>query len=411
MPSTVTSLTAAEVAATYRFPASTGAGQRIALIELAGGYLEDDLDRCFAPLRPAPVVTPVLVEVDNEGLPLEGTNSPLDARTIRRVIRALSKAGATLQSVEKAFTADDVWSKFLHTLEVTMDVQIAGSLANAAAIDVYFASLGADGLAAAVTKAVATDPTVISISWGGSESWWLGTSGSGRNGVERVESAFQAAHERDITICCSSGDWGTLGWPISSDGRARVNYPASSPHALACGGTALQFDGGKVSGETVWNSQAFGAPRASGGGMSGLFPRPDHQHGLATPPSTGSWLDAKATRRFDGRWLPDVAAHADRAHGYSIVLGGQPFVGDGTSAAAPLWAALLARISEVAGQRVGWINERLYAARGTGCSDVTTGDNAVPGATHSYRAAPGWDPCTGWGSPDGESLVKVLSAR
>ena len=404
-------INAAEIAAAYQFPIATGRGQRIALIELGGGYHAGDLDSAFADLDPKPVVSAIPVESRNSGLPLQGSNSPLDVTTIGTILDALAEPGATFVSMQNRFEPDHkLWSKFLHTFEVTLDVQIAGALANGAAIDVYFATLDAEGLTAAIIAATATRPTVISISWGGSESWWIGDDDPVRSKIHAVDAALMAARDADITICCSSGDWGAVGAIATVDGFSRVNFPASSPHALACGGTQLRFADGGTADEAVWNATVFGSPRASGGGMSGLFAKPPYQHTLPSHSSDHAWLDAGVAAGFDGRWLPDVAGHASRTPGYAITIGGRPFVADGTSAVCPLWAALLARISEVIGRRVGWINERLYQASGAGCGDVTVGDNTLPGATPSFSATPGWDACTGWGSPRGTELGRVLGA-
>jgi kumamolisin len=398
-------LTAAQAAAAYHFPPARGRGQRIAVIELGGGYHDEDLMVCFAGLDPPPLVTPVPVP-GSKGRS-GGKNAPLDPSAIGQMVDALGEPGATFDAV-RARVGGTLFADFFATLEVSLDVQLAGSLAPAAAIDVYFATNDADGLATALALALETDPTVISMSWGWSESSWLDR--FGQEGVQRVDAALAAARHHDVTVCCSSGDRGVTDWVLPKDRMAGVHFPASSPHALACGGTSLRLERGKVVGEVAWQSTAFGASRASGGGTSGLFSRPAHQAGLVVPETKGVWRGPGATAGFDGRWLPDVAAHADRDPGYEVVIGGVRFPADGTSAATPLWAALLACLSEAAGQRIGWINERLYATGGAGCRDIVDGTNAMPGITTAFTAGPGWDACTGWGSPNGKALLAALTA-
>lgn len=404
------------VADHYSFPDATGAGERVALIELSGGYHEADLEASFSGLSPQPVVTPIFVEVLDHGLPLYGTNSPLDVSMIASILDAMNEHGATFASLSERFEPQmKAWSEFLYTLEVTMDVQIVGGLAPGAAIDVYFSSLSAEGMAAAINCALKSDPTVISISWGGAESWWLGPHGEQRAAVDLVSQALAAAHAKDITVCCASGDWGASGQTLTPDDLMRVNFPASSPYALACGGTSLQPGNPQAGieqfvGETVWNETILGLSVASGGGMSGLFARPDYQNSLAAPSTEGSWLDQGHDGGFKGRLLPDVAAHAAHANGYPLIVGGRPYLASGTSASCPVWAALLTRLSEKMGRRVGWVNERLYGSGGAGCRPIIVGGNGRTGSQHGYSASPGWDPCTGWGSPDGAGLLALLSS-
>jgi kumamolisin len=401
------------IAQHYGFPATTGAGQRIALVELRGGYIVSDMDACFNGLDPRPVITDHRVTARVDGLPLEGTNSPIDVTTAHRILADLDRTDAVLADIAKTYeTHNRDWSRFMGTLEVTLDVQVAGTLASGAAIDVFFAPHSGSGLAEAIRAAVSAKATVISVSWGQSESSWIGPSHT-RTVVDDIENALALARKAGITVCCASGDDGcrnaSPGDP--ADGLARVNYPASSPNALACGGTSLSFDTGAATHETVWNTTVLGTPRASGGGMSGLFARPAWQKGLSTPKPDDVWVDPGASKGFDGRWLPDVAANADRANGYPITLAGRAFTADGTSAVCPLWAALLARISEKLGHNVGWVNERIYRAGGAAFNDITQGDNAMPGVTSAFHARPGWDACTGWGAPAGQTLLAALAGN
>jgi len=108
-----------------------------------------------------------------------------------------------------------------------------------------------------------------------------------------------------------------------------------------------------------------------------------------------------------GRGVPDVAGNADPTTGYQIYSGGKAQVVGGTSAVAPLWSALISRLAQATGQRFGLIQPALYAGvtPGTdvaGFNDITSGNNGA------YAAGPGWDACTGLGSPDGTTLLSRL---
>ena len=208
------------------------------------------------------------------------------------------------------------------------------------------------------------------------------------------------------SILFSSGDLGSLN--PSHPGpkpQAAVNFPASSPWALAVGGTGEGEEGSPR--EVAWNRKTLGAPMATGGGMSGYFARPPHQEGHVPGTSEGTWLatDQAGEQDFQGRWVPDVAAGADFRSGYRMILGG------GTSAATPLWAALVARLAAHCGSRLGSLGPALYGvASGGGFGDVTQGDNDISGgAVTAYQAGPGWDPCTGLGVPRGTDLARHFS--
>ena len=180
-----------------------------------------------------------------------------------------------------------------------------------------------------------------------------------------------------------------------------MNFPASSPYVLACGGTTLIADpaSNTIHSETTWNG---GAASATGGGVSGVFDLPVWQAAAEVPNRFGK--DEK------GRGLPDVAAHADSMTGYEIMVNGIPGCIGGTSAATPLWAALICRLVQSLRQPIGLLQPLIYhqLESGTvtaGFRDVVLGDNG------SYGARPGWDPNTGLGSPDGEALLVALRER
>jgi kumamolisin len=226
-------------------------------------------------------------------------------------------------------------------------------------------------------------PGVISISWGGPESSWT------PQAMTAMDEALQAAAAMGITVCIASGDNGSSDG--ATDGSVQVDFPAASPHALACGGTRLTASGASIAGEVVWNDGAQGG--ASGGGVSEVFALPSWQQGLSL--DRGGTLSQLAMRG-----VPDVAGDADPETGYRVRVDGSDMVIGGTSAVAPLWAALIARISDFAARAPGFWNAQLYGSAGA-LRDVTQGDN------DAYQARPGWDACTGLGSPNGAKLARL----
>jgi kumamolisin len=344
------SYTPLQVGAAYQFPAGyDGAGEGIALIELGGGYDDANLTQYFQSIG---VTAPQVTAVPVDG----GSNSPTG-------------------------TADGPDG------EVQLDIEVAGALAPGAAISVYFAPNTDQGFVDAVTDAAhaTTTPTVISISWGGPEDSWAAQS------VQALDAACADAVALGVTVTVAAGDSGSTDG--GTDGKQHCDFPASSPHVLACGGTTLSLDaGGAIASETVWNDQDGSA---TGGGVSTLYPVPSWQTGAGVPDNA----DTGKT----GRGVPDVAGNADPASGYQVLVDGTSTVVGGTSAVAPLWAALVARLAQQAGKKLGLLQTVLYEGAKPGVvqpgfQDVTSGSNG------SYTAGPGWDACTGLGTPDGATL-------
>ncbi|MGH9407951.1 MAG: S53 family peptidase [Vicinamibacterales bacterium] len=342
-----------QVAAFYQFPTSvTGAGQTIAIIELGGGYKAADLTAYFDGLR---LATPSVTAVSVDGARNAPTGDP---------------------------NGPDG--------EVLLDVEIAGAIAKGAKMAVYFAPNTDQGFLDAITTAVhdtTRRPTIVSISWGGPESTWT------PQAMTSYDDAFQDAAALGVTVCCASGDGGS-GDGVT-DGHAHVDFPASSPHVLACGGTHVASAKGALSGEVVWNDGASGG--ATGGGVSEVFALPAFQHDAGVPVSVNA-------SHFKGRGVPDVAGDADPASGYQVRVDGQDVVYGGTSAVAPLWSALVALLNESRGAPLGYLNPTLYPIGAQACRDITSGNNGA------YSAAIGWDACTGLGSPNGAALAQLLGA-
>jgi len=350
-----------EVSKLYNFPGATGKGECIAIIELGGGFRRRDLERYFRGLGIAmPVISTVALGKRNHP-----TGNPNSADA-----------------------------------EVMLDIEVAGAISPRAKIVVYFARNRGRGFFRALNAAVHDQknrPSVISISWGAPEEAWTARD------MQSFTTAFKAAAALGITVCCASGDSGSsYGVP----GRmARVGFPASSPFTTSCGGTHLESQGAAISKETVWNDGPEGG--ASGGGISAFFPVPHYQAAAGLPKSANRGAGA-------GRGVPDVAANSDPATGYKVRVDGVDVVVGGTSAAAPLWSALAARMNEELGHRVGFLNPSLYKMAHSGGGafhDVTTGNNDNTGQIGGYSARKGWDACTGLGTPHGKAIMTGLQAK
>lgn len=279
--------------------------------------------------------------------------------------------------------------------ELALDLQLAGTLAPGARIVTYFGTNDQKGWIETVSHAIhdrENRPSVLSISWGSTEDWWEAAT------ISTLEQLFEEAMRLGITVCAASGDDGCA---KDLHGNCRVTFPASSPFVLACGGSRIDADDCEV----VWNVRQ---KRASGGGISDRIPRPSWQGAF---PSEAR-APARRTPNFDGRQLPDVAGLA--GYSYSVYVGGSYLNGaGGTSAVAPLWAALIARLNEGLrkhGRRpVGHFHPILYKDRSVqeAFSEINYGHND-PFGRAGYEARSGWNACTGWGSPNGNRLLAAL---
>jgi kumamolisin len=342
-----------QVGGLYDFPPGLdGTGQCVAVIELGGGYVLQDMQTFFGKVGvPVPNIVSVSVDGANNS-PTKDPNGP-DG-------------------------------------EVMLDIEVIGSLAPKAQIAVYFSPNTDAGFLDAITTAIHDaqhNPSVISISWGGAESTWT------QQAMQAMDQAFQDAASLGITVFAAAGDDG------SSDGvqgeLAHVDFPASAPFATGCGGTKLQSSAGRVTSEVVWNE--LPTDGATGGGVSDVFPLPPWQTKAGVPPSANPGGHA-------GRGVPDVSGDADPITGYLVVVDGSQFTIGGTSAVAPLWSGLTALVNQKLAKPVGYLNPLIYGGIGGSAAlrDITSGNNGA------YSAKVGWDACTGWGSPDGAKLLSAL---
>ncbi len=342
------SFTPTQIAQLYNFPTGVnGAGQTIGIIELGGGYAPSDLSTYFSGLG---IAEPSITAVSVDG----GQNQP-------------------------GGDADG---------EVMLDIEVAGAIAPGTNIIVYFAPNTDQGFHDAIAAAAhdtAHQPSIISISWGGPEDSWTDQARTA------MDAALQDAAQMGVTVTVAAGDDGSSDGV--KDGKLHVDFPASDPNVLACGGTKLIAANGEISSEMVWN-ELKSNEGATGGGVSNLFPLPTYQAKAGVPKNSETG--------FQGRGVPDVSGDADPETGYAVRVDGQNTVIGGTSAVAPLWAALIALLNQQLGKPLGFVNPLLYQLPESAFRDITTGNNPA------YKAGADWDACTGLGSPNGTALVAAL---
>jgi kumamolisin len=345
---------------TYQGTALDGTGQTIAIIELGGGFQSSDLELYFNEIGISmPAVTSI--SVDHSG------NQP------------------TTQD-----SADG---------EVMLDIEVAGAVAPQAKIAVYFAPNDGDqGFIDAISAAVhdsERNPDVISISWGGPETK------TDQQGITAFHEIFVAAAAAGVTICVASGDHGTADLGAADwDNKIHVDHPAVDDMVLSCGGT--QIDGQNA--DVAWNdgtpfdvNAPGGGGWATGGGVSTVFAVPAYQANAQIPVSIDSGQP--------GRGVPDIAMSATN---YFTRVDSFEGASGGTSAVAPLMSALVALLNQAKQKNVGFLNPFLYANAPTVMHDVVTGTNAITGTVKGYNAGPGWDACTGLGTPDGIAILNQL---
>jgi len=396
----------------------------------------DSVTTCYTPrqIQVAYGIRPLLDRgIDGRGetvvLPefAQARLSPPQVSDIRQDLaqfdRLFGLPAARLRAVTTLAGAATPW---LASQEEVADAEIVHAVAPAAAITLLLASP-----ASLSTPQSAVAAAVAVVRLGRSRGGVISISGAGQIGgelcvthaeVASLNSALQATAGRHVTVVAATGDTGAAGEPCSVAAAPtggsfplikEVNLPSSDPLVLAAGGTSLTASHvtGAYVGETAWGLP-YGDPgtlfQATGGGVSRLFPRPGYQDGVAGIGAT--------------RGVPDVAADASGHSGMALAIsdgGGRYAIRNsgGTSASAPLWAALIALADQYAGRPLGFVNPALYriarsAAYHQAFHDITTGNNTAiwpPTTITGYRAGPGWDPVTGLGSPDAQALIPLLA--
>jgi kumamolisin len=363
-PSVISSPTPLDLAKAYKFPRSPGNDQSqgkgacVAIIELGGGYTTQNLTSTFSRVG---LSNPTVIDVSVDG----GTNDG-----------GINSASG----------------------EVMLDIWCTGAVAPSAKIVMYFAPNTFQGFIDTIitpTNDTTNNPSVISVSWGTTDTNW--SSGNRAS----FESALQAAAIKGITVLVAIGDYGTKA--VSSAVYGTVQYPGTSPYVISCGGSVMTVnDDWSIASERAWGGSLDGG-YAGGGGVSTIFSIPVWQNNR----SYSSKTYAGTVSTLTTRGVPDLAGHAVgySFYYYSSNTFGAGFVG--TSAVAPLFAGLIARINSLSGTRVGFVNAALYNAQSTAFNDITTGNNTLSSGTSGFQATSSWDACTGLGSPIGTEIYKL----
>ena len=261
--------------------------------------------------------------------------------------------------------------------EVTLDIQIASALAPNATIVVYYAKTILDALRLIINDKE-NRPSVVSISWAAEEGYYS------ESQLEEFDHVLYEAALLGITIIAASGDYGAF----NRQQYLNVSMPSSHPYVLGCGGTMPWIEDDEIKKEVVWNESE--GKSSSGGGFSDVYATPEYQ--------------TNAIGHCPERGVPDISAFSGSENGYQIIFNGKRMVIGGTSAATPLWAALVALMNEKLGYRLGFANELFYKLMGSeGFNQILYGNNQY------YSAGPNWNPCTGLGSPNGNKLFELIN--
>jgi len=399
-------LTPPQVAQACNFPtpANGAAGQTIAVLEFSGpisanlptcGFLQSDIDSYIDFLNTTP------------GTNLQSTNV-----VVVNIDKTLDRPGNQLGGSAGNPSQGDQ--------EVALDLEIVVAVAQGAKVVAYFAPATEAGWVDAINAIVAdttNNPGVLSISW----VWTELESQEGTNApspqnwpfewtqqaADQLTMAFQSAANIGMTVFAASGDDGSD--CLEQDGKAHVNYPSSDQWVTSCGGTIVNSL--SPLSEGTWNDDSG----ATGGGVSYLV-RPQPWQANANVPKSAN------NDGHSGRGLPDVAGNASGNSGYVLFLYGQrtdqnPMIGvpiNGTSAVAPLYAALTGLINASVETRIGYLNPTLYALGASSVfrdiHDSVSNSVVIFGGAMSpgYTSGLGWDACTGWGSVDGSALLAAL---
>lgn len=344
--------------------------------------------------------------------PPPGSNYPPDTTDIRQDLAAYDgEFGLPAARIEVVTALAGSASPWAASDEEAGNFEILHTVAPAATLRVIMLPFpqvvqsganAASGMLAALRLAVShTD--VASMNWSVGEHYFTTAQ------VAHMNSILQWAAAHHVTVDAASGDTGASSDPYppaSGQFVKEVSLPASSPLVLGVGGTALtaNLSTGAYIGETALHGPGGGS---SGGGFSDLYARPGFQDGVPGTSTTRGVPDVSGAGGWGG--VPYVAAADGKAYLTSLL---------GTSGSAPLWGGLLALANQYAHHHLGVVTPAIYhiarsPAYHQAFHDVTTGNNnlAFNGVTITgYQAAPGWDPVTGWGSPNAQVLIPLLAA-
>lgn len=365
-PPNTTSVNPQQVAVLYNFPPGDGAGQTIGIYEMTTGdgppgYAKEDLVRTMQAFG-GNLKVPAPVDVSVDGVANSGVSDG----------------------------------------ETGLDITVAGAIAPAATLAVYFTGPTPQNILHAIQRMVhpgETDPqpTILSISYG-----WGPDDEAAQSLSDQVYTQlgqlFQDAANLNITVLVSSGDSGAF---VASQTQAQTSYPSTEPWVISCGGTAVGNIQDSSFEQYAWNDGAQGG--ASGGGVSARFPVPSYQTTVTLPKRNGT--------KKAGRGVPDIAGNASPFSGYPQFVNGQQEEIGGTSAVAPLYAGLIARVNANLGHPVGFINPLLYSLKGSEFNEIASppgpANNSFNGVT-GYSVTKGWNAVTGLGSVNGAPLEDGL---
>jgi subtilase family serine protease len=374
-PAGLQAITPIQAATAYQFPSSSAAGQCIGIIEYGGGYTQQNLTSSFSAIG---LTNPTTVDVSVGGY----TNTP----------------------------DNNIYG---YCPEVMLDIFCAGAVAPSATLAVYFGNINflnagptwGAALNAAIHDSV-NNPSVLSVSYGAGEISYFW----GPTAISYVDNILMQSVALGITVCVSSGDQGSI-WSGDGGTTPDTEYPGSSPYVLCIGGTTLELNtDNTIYSEVTWGT--YSTPpggSGTGGGISQYDNSlPSWQSGLTYTPYTYPTGAGSATS-LTSRGVPDVSANADPSSGYQFYWGtGNSFAQyGGTSAAAPVWAGFIARLNAITGTRLGFANTLFYSNPNV-FRDITVGNNANY-INNGYAATPGWDACTGLGTPIGTAILGLLT--
>ena len=347
-------LTPPQIATAYNIPASTGAGVKVGIVSLGGGWLQSDLNSSLTDLGLTPP-TPTQVLLD----------------------------GATGTFSGNYYTYDGIAS-----VENTLDLYCVAGMVPAADINIYIGINTFQSFANVINRAVDDNCDVITISWGSSEFYVQGNP---------LGSALGNAAAKGISVFCATGDFGSSSNQPSF--YISAGYPASNPNAIGVGGTNLKLGAGNVRlSET--------ADTSSGGGISSRFQLPTSQQGLTYQTYSQAGNLTGPITPLPRRGVPDIAAPMEN---YIMYFNGSLVSIRGTSAGTPIMAGMTARFTALNESRPITLAPTFYA-NPHAFYDLTTGNNASAPTNSGYMATPGWDPVTGLGAPNGALLYAALTS-